>query len=45
MSGETKNYAPQGKTFGKIVLGIIIFIIWMIYVYHHAANQPPVVPQ
>jgi hypothetical protein len=43
MSSETKNYSAQGKTFGKIIFGILAFIILLIYVYHHASNQPPVI--
>jgi hypothetical protein len=42
MGGSNPGYGPKGKTFGKIVLGIMIFLILLIYIYHHPANQPPV---
>jgi uncharacterized integral membrane protein len=42
MGGSNPNYGPKGKTFGKIVVGILIFIILIIYIYHHPSNQPPV---
>ena len=36
--GETPNYGPQGKTFGKIMIAIIVFLIMLIYIYHHSDN-------
>jgi hypothetical protein len=32
------NYSNQGVTFGKIIIAILVFIILIIYVYHHNAN-------
>ncbi|MFM2392592.1 MAG: hypothetical protein RLZZ546_569 [Bacteroidota bacterium] len=43
--GGNSSFGKKGKTFGKIMLGIIIFIILLIYLYHHPSNQPPVVAQ
>ena len=34
----TPNYGEQGKTFGKIMVAIILFIIMIIYIYHHQDN-------
>jgi hypothetical protein len=42
MEGNNPGYGAQGKTFGKIILGIIMFLILVIYMYHHPSNQPPV---
>ena len=38
MAGANQNYGRQGKTFGKIMLGIILFAIMLIYIYHHQDN-------
>lgn len=42
-SHSETNFGPKGKTFGKIILGIIIFLILIIYVYHHPHNNPPII--
>ena len=36
--GGNVNYSKQGATFGKIMVAIIVFIILVVYVYHHSAN-------
>ncbi|HMP28508.1 MAG TPA: hypothetical protein PKD85_02850 [Saprospiraceae bacterium] len=36
--GGNVNYSKQGVTFGKIVVAIIVFVVLVIYVYHHNAN-------
>jgi hypothetical protein len=36
--GGNVNYSKQGVTFGKIMVAIIVFIILLVYVYHHNAN-------
>ena len=38
MSGSNTNFGEKGKTFGKIIIGIALIIIAVIYVYHHAQN-------
>ena len=34
----TPEYGPQGKTFGKIIVAILLFVIMVIYIYHHTDN-------
>lgn len=41
MTGNTNDYGKKGAIFGKIVLGIAIFVILLIYVYHHSHNSAP----
>jgi len=41
MGGGSHNYGVKGATFGKIVLGIALFVILIIYVYHHGHNAGP----
>jgi hypothetical protein len=36
--GGNVNYGKQGITFGKIVVAILVFVVLIIYVYHHNAN-------
>ena len=35
-------YSKKGATFGKIILGIALFIILCIYLYNHGDNAAPV---
>lgn len=43
MSGQSSDFGKKGATFGKIVLGIILFIILLIYIYNHPSNSAPVI--
>jgi hypothetical protein len=43
MSGQSSDYGKKGITFGKIMLGIILLVILIIYVYHHPHNSAPVI--
>ncbi|HRD06834.1 MAG: hypothetical protein U0V54_09160 [Saprospiraceae bacterium] len=43
MSGQSSDYGKKGAAFGKIMLGIILFIILLIYLYHHPSNNAPVI--
>lgn len=38
MSGNNHNYGPKGIIFGKIMIGIILVLVLLIYVYHHSNN-------
>lgn len=36
-------YGKQGVIFGKIMIGLALFILLWVYVYHHGDNHPPVI--